>query len=117
MFDKRKDTRKKLMAFTPVYTVSPRTLLGYLEDLTVHGARVVGDVSLEENSLATLSIEFPKDTPNVPSTPFVINARVARSHQDETQYENLGFEFVEITPEQTAILEAVIQRYEFHRAV
>ena len=116
MFDKRKDPRKKLMAFTPVYTLKPNTLLGYLEDLTIHGARVVGDVPLEADKLVTLVIDFPKDTASLPPEAFTIQARVARASQDEAHYENLGLEFVDMTDEQTRVLEAVIQRYEFHRA-
>ena len=117
MFNKRKEERKKLMAFTPVYTLNPKTLLGYLEDLTLHGARVVGGTVLEPGKLVTLYIEFPEDTPNVPDHTFTIQARVARAHFDETRYENIGFEFIDATEEQTAILEAVIQRYEFKRVV
>ena len=43
MSDKRKEERKSLMTFTPVYGLHPKTLLGYAEDLTVHGAMVVGE--------------------------------------------------------------------------
>ncbi|MBI3167198.1 MAG: PilZ domain-containing protein [Chloroflexi bacterium] len=117
MPDKRKDLRKKLIAFTPVYTLNPKTLLGYLEDLTTHGARVVGSTILEPGKLVTLYVEFPEDTPNVPDHSLTINARVARAHFDETRYENIGFEFMDATEEQTAILEAVILRYEFHQVV
>ncbi|MBI3164218.1 MAG: hypothetical protein HYZ24_06010 [Chloroflexi bacterium] len=81
MFDKRKEPRKKLMAFTPVYTLHPKTLLGYLEDLTLRGARVVGDVPLEADKHVTLMIEFPKDTASLPPEPFTIQARVARGRQ------------------------------------
>ena len=117
MLDKRKEPRKKLMAFTPVYMLHPRTLLGYLEDLTVRGARVVGDVVLDEGKLVDLSIQFPEGTPNLPAPAFTIRAQVARVHTDETQFENLGFEFVDVTEEQAAILELVIQRYEFKKVV
>ena len=115
MFDKRKDPRKKLMAFTPVYILKPKKLIGYLEDLTTHGARVVGDVPLEADTLVTLVIDFPKDTASLPPEAFAIQARVARANQDEAHYENLGFQFVEPTAAQVTVLEAVIQRYEFHR--
>jgi len=117
MLDKRKEPRKKLMAFTPVYSLNPRTLLGYLEDLTIRGARVVGGVPLEEGKVVHLSIEFPEGAPNVPTHPFLIRGRVARVQTDETQFENLGFEFLDTTNEQTMILEAVIQRYEFKRVI
>jgi hypothetical protein len=117
MLEKRKDPRRKLIAFTPVYMQNPRTLLGYLEDLTVRGARVVGDVALEEGKLVNLSIEFPEGATDIPRGPFIIRARVARIQTDETRYENLGFEFIDMTDGQTAMLESVIQRYEFKRVV
>jgi hypothetical protein len=117
MLDKRKELRKKLMAFTPVYSLNPRTLLGYLEDLTVHGARVVGGISLEEGKVLNLSIEFQEGIPNIPDHPFIIRARVARIHTDESLFENLGFEFMDVTDEQSKVLEAVINRYEFHKTI
>lgn len=117
MSDKRKDPRKKLIRFTPVYTLRPRSLLGYLEDLTVHGARVVGDVFLEAGERIMLSIEFPAKTPDIPPGPFVIAARVARIHTDEGGFANLGLEFADATEEQVNTLEAVIHRYEFRRVV
>jgi hypothetical protein len=115
MLEKRKVTRRKLTAFTLVYMLKPKALLGYLEDLTIHGARVVGSVPLEADKIVTLEIDFPKDTASLPPIPFNIQARVARSTQDQAQYANLGFEFVNVTPEQTRILEAVIERYEFKK--
>ncbi len=117
MFDKRKEPRKKLVAFTPVYMLHPRTLLGYLEDLTTSSARVVGNVTLDTDNVVTLEINFPKDTASLPPEPFTIQARVARSGQDEAKYENLGFQFVNVTDEQTQVIEAVIQRYEFKRTI
>lgn len=117
MFDKRKEPRKKLMAFTPVYVLNPRTLLGYLEDMTLGGAKVVGNFPLAENSRVVLAIDFPKDLPIVVDLPFIIKARAARSNAGEDGYEILGFEFSEVTEDQIRVLEAIIQRYEFQRAV
>ncbi len=117
MQDKRKDPRKKLVAFTPVYTLNPKTLIGYLEDLTIRGARVVGSINLEPGRIVTLAIQFPKETVSLPSAAFTIQARVARSSTDETNYENTGFEFVDVTPEQTNVIQAVMQRYEFQRNI
>lgn len=115
MLDKRKEPRKKLIAFTPVYTLKPKMLIGYLEDMTIHGARVVGDVPLEPGQIVTLVIDLPKDTASLPPDAFTIHARVARSMQDKAKYMNIGFEFVDVTSEQDRILEALIQRYEFKR--
>lgn len=116
MLDKRKDPRKKLMAFTPVYSLNPKSLLGYLEDLTVHGALIVGDVSAEVEQSVTLAIEFPQGVPEVPQTPFVIGGRVARCQRDEAKYFNIGIEFTDAASEQIAIIESIIRRYEFNRS-
>ncbi len=113
MFDKRKEPRKKLTAFTPVYALKPKTLLGYLEDLTPHGARVVGNIALEADKAVTLSVDFPKATASLPPIPFTIQARVARADIDEDNYNHIGFEFLDVTPEQMQVLEAVIERFEF----
>ena len=114
MFDHRKEARKKVIKFTPVYQLQPKTLLGYLVDLNLHGAQVEGERAAEINQQLTLSIEFPADLPEVPSAPFTILARVARCVRGESPtFYNLGFEFTEITPEQTRIIEAIVNRYAF----
>jgi hypothetical protein len=120
MFDHRKEARKKLIKFTPVYkvhVVNPKSLLGYLVDLTLGGARVEGEHSAEVNQKMTISIEFPADLPDIPSAPIALAARVARcapSDESPTLF-NLGFEFVNLTPEQTKVIEAIIERYAFRR--
>jgi hypothetical protein len=116
MFDHRKEARKKLTAFTPVYSMQPKTLLGYLVDLTMHGAKVEGEHPLLVNQRITLGIEFSGDLPEVVPTPFTISARVARCSQEESaQYYNIGFQFTGITSRQAKTIEAIIQRYAFRQ--
>ena len=44
--------------------------------------------------------------------------RVAWCEQDlNPQYFNIGFEFKQITPDQKALIEAIIKNYEFRRDV
>jgi len=115
MTDRRKDTREKMTAFTPVYDAHPRTLLGYLADLTLHGVRVTGEHPVEVDRRGTLSIEFLHPLPDITSTPLTIPARVARCTQDDVnpKYYDIGFEFTEVQPEQTKIVEAILRRYHF----
>jgi hypothetical protein len=47
MNNQRKESRKKFMAFTPVYDLNHKLLLGYIGDLTMKGAMVVGEKSVE----------------------------------------------------------------------
>jgi c-di-GMP-binding flagellar brake protein YcgR len=116
MSNQRKLERKKLLAFTLVYNRQPKTLLGYLMDLTVGGAQVEGERAVEVDQPLNLSIEFPSGMSEAPNFPFQISARAVRSQKDESgKHYHTGFEFTEVTPEQRRILEAIIERYSFHR--
>jgi len=114
MSEHRKETRKKLMAFTPVYDSNQRLLLGYVGDLTLLGVMVIGEKSLEINKEAMLKIEFPTDLSDVISIP----ARVAWCRHDESpQYFNIGFEFTEVTLQHTKIFQAILERYQFRQDI
>ncbi len=114
MDEQRRETRKQIMAFTLVYDDRGK-LLGYLANLTHQGVMVIGEKPLAVNSAVTLDIEFPDELPGGLGRKLMIAARVARCVPDlETPEEfNIGFEFTGITPEQTRILEALLDRYHF----
>ena len=111
--ERRKEARKMVMKFTPVYDLENGKLLGYLRDLTLKGALVIGEKTLEVNASITLKFELPNVTPR----PLIISARVARCVKDESPNSyKLGFEFKDVQPEQAVIIEAILERYHFrHR--
>ena len=114
MNNNRKESRKKLMAFTPVYDLLHKTLLGYVGDLTLQGVMVIGEKSVEANKNFTLGIEFQASLPEMPAVRVVIPARVAWCRPDESpQYFNIGFEFIEVTPENAREIEAILERFQF----
>ena len=115
MDEKRRETRKKVMAFTPVYTFDRRTLLGYLGDLTLQGAMVVGKKALPVDTLLKLSIELPGDLPGISEKHMAISARVAHCLLDEENHQDyhIGFAFTEIDQEQEKIIQAILERYHF----
>ena len=118
MGDHRKEERKNLLAFTPVFGLRPKTLLGYVEDLTTRGAKVIGEKPVETDKHMTLLIEFPGDVPESTTPRIMIPARVAWcKKENHTHYFDIGFEFTEVKPEDTKNIEAILKRYEFHRQV
>jgi len=118
MSEHRKETRKKLMAFTPVYDSNQRVLLGYVGDLTLLGVMVIGEKSLEINKEAILKIEFPDNLSDIIATHVTIPTRVAWCRHDESpQYFNIGFEFTEVTPQHTKIFQAILERYQFRQDI
>ena len=120
MDEKRKETRKKVMAFTPVYNMDRerRVLLGYLLDLALQGAMEIGEKTLEIDKQVILAIEFPDSLPGIPDTRMTIPARVVRCIKDEGPQDfDIGFAFLEFNPEHTKIIQALLDRYHFRHQI
>lgn len=117
MQERRKEQRKNLMAYTQVFNLNGGHLLGYLGDLNLHGAMVIADKHMEENTEISLGIELP-ELPNISASRITMPARVIWCQQDiSPQYFNVGFEFKEVTDSQKKLIEAIMKNYEFRRDV
>lgn len=115
MDERRKEERKNLMAYTPVYNLYNGTLFGHLGDLSFFGLMVIGDKPAEEGLELTLAVELP-DLPMVMSKRITLPARVVWVKPDiSPEFFNIGFEFKAITPEQRTVIAAIIENYEFRR--
>lgn len=115
MQDRRKLPRKDLMSYSQVFDLAQGKLIGYLGDLNLIGAMVIGDESLKEEEKLNISIQLP-ELPRINATRLVLPARVVWCNQDVSpEYFNLGLEFEVVTEEQKQIIEAVLENYEFRR--
>lgn len=115
MQDRRKLPRKDLMSYSQVFDLAQGKLIGYLGDLNLIGAMVIGDEALKLNEKLTISIQLP-ELPKINATRLALPVRVVWCHQDlSPEYYNIGVEFEVITDEQKKIIEAVIENYEFRR--
>jgi len=115
MQERRKVQRKNLMAYTQVFDLTGGYLLGYLGDLHLSGAMVIGNKEMAENTEITLAVELP-DLPDISMTRITIPVRVAWCQQDiSPDFFNVGFEFKEVTPAQNKAIEAIVKNYEFRR--
>jgi Tfp pilus assembly protein PilZ len=115
MQDRRKLPRKDLMSYSQVFDLSQGKLIGYLVDLNLIGAMVIGDEALTVNEKLMISIQLP-ELPKINVTRLSLPVRVVWCHQDlSPEYFNIGLEFELITDEQKKIVEAVIENYEFRR--
>jgi hypothetical protein len=114
MSEQRKEERKILVSFTPVHDLRRNILLGYLRDLTLQGAMLLGTRPVEINTTLTLAIDFHA-TPGVPATRLQLPARVAwcKHEQDSPDYAS-GVEFLELTDQNKKVINAVLERYQFH---
>jgi hypothetical protein len=116
MTNQRKEVRKKIMAFTPVYNLDANVLLGYIGDLTLKGALLVGEKHVENKDQVTLAIDFPP-TAEFPARRLIVSARIAWCRpQEEGNFFDTGVEFQGLSKQNEAILSAILERYQYrHR--
>lgn len=115
MQDRRRQPRKDLMSYSQVYDLSDGRLIGYLGDITLLGAMVISDHPIKENQNLSISIELP-ELPDTQETSMIVSVRVAYCHQDiSPDYFNIGLEFTTTTEKQQAIVQSVMDNYEFRR--
>ena len=75
MSDRRQETRRRFTAFTPVYDLYPRTLLGYLGDLNMRGALIIGKNLTTIKKDTVPEIIFPGELAEIKVLPIPIPAR------------------------------------------
>lgn len=115
MQDRRSEQRKNLMAYTQVFNLSGGSLIGYLGDINLHGAMVISDKPMIENMELVLAFELP-ELPNISASRITVPAHVVWCKQDiSPEYYNIGFQFKEVTHNQSTIIKAIIDNYEFRR--
>jgi len=115
MQDRRKLPRKDLMSYSQVFDLYKGNLIGYLGDLNLIGAMVIGDEPLKVDDKLTISIQLP-ELPKINATRLALPVRTVWCHQDiSPEYFNIGVEFDLVTEEQRKIIEAVLENYEFRR--
>jgi len=115
MQERRKQQRKDLMSYSQVYDLQNGKLIGYLGDINQYGAMVITDDPIKENELVNISIELP-ELPQINETSMSIAARTAWCHKDiSPDYYNVGLEFNRTSDTQKAIIQAVVENYEFRR--
>lgn len=115
MQERRKQPRTDLMSFSQVIDLYSGKLMGYLGDLNMLGAMVIGDEPLDVNARLTISIQLP-ELDGLNATRMVLPVRVAYCQKDVSpDYFNIGLEFELVTDRQKSIIDAVIDNYEFRR--
>ncbi len=115
MQERRREERKTLMAYTQVFDLYGGHLLGYLADLNLSGAMVIGTKPIPENMELTIAVELP-DLPNIKSSRITVPIRVVWCKPDiSPEFYNIGFEFKLVNEDQGKIIRAVIRHYEFRR--
>ena len=79
------------MSYSQVFDLYEGRLIGYLGDLNLLGAMVIGDEPMKLDAKLTASIQLP-ELPDVAATRLAMPVRVAWCQQDlSPEYSNIGF--------------------------
>jgi len=115
MQERRKQPRKDLMSYSQVFELYHGKLIGYLGDITLLGAMVIGDEPFDIGSELNISIQLP-ELPNIRATRIALPVRVVHCQKDlSPEYYNIGLEFRLVTDPQKEIIQSIIENYEFRR--
>ena len=115
MQERRKQPRTDLMSYSQVFDLYSGKLIGYLGDINQLGAMVIGDEAVNVNEKMTISIQLP-ELPEIKASRMVLPVRVAYCQKDlSPEYYNIGLEFEIVTDNQKAIIQSIMENYEFRR--
>ncbi len=115
MEERRKLPRKYLMAFSSVYKQDTGKLIGYLSDLTLDGLMVISKEDIEINKEMEIYLDLPEMILSKERI-LKIKTRVIWLQPDiDPRLNNIGFQFLELTEEQTPIIAQMIDAYQFRR--
>ncbi len=115
MQERRKLDRKYLMVYSRVFDRVTGRILGYLSDLSPKGAMIISDDPISENVNLSLRFDLP-DPPLFSTDHLNLQARVAWCKPDiDPSFFNIGFEFIKIDEQERAIINEMIEAYEFRR--
>lgn len=103
------------MSYSQVNDLHDGKLVGYLGDINLIGAMVIGDEPLDVNTALTIAIQLP-ELPGINAVRMAVPVRVAYCKKDlSPEYFNIGLEFALVTENQKKIIESIIENYEFRR--
>lgn len=115
MSERRHMERKYLVIYSRVFDRKSGRVLGYLSDLTLEGAMIIGEEPLEKGLHLTLRMDLP-DVAAFNQRHFDIEAEAMWSKPDvDPSFYNTGFQFLHPTDEHRAVLKHMIEMYEFKR--
>ena len=115
MDDRRKLTRKNLMAYSAVFDNKIGEQLGLLCDLTRYGLMIICKKGIDVGQDYELRIDLPEE-PKFPKNMLRLQAKSVWSRPDiDPKLVNIGFQFLDVNPEDEAIIEQMIDAYSFRR--
>ena len=113
MKDRRKLDRKYLTYFSRVTDRATGRLIGYLSDLTVEGAMLIGNGPLNNDSTFELRMDLPENFANKAVIDFDAVA-IWNTPDDDPDFYKTGLKLKNITDEDFQLLQRLIKDFGFN---
>jgi hypothetical protein len=110
MIERRNEERKYLTYFSRVVDRNNGRPLGYLVDLTVHGAQLVGNIPLKLDHIFPLRIDLPEGFGDVRTLDLVAKA-IWVEPDDDPEFYHTGLQLTEIADDQVETLQKLLDQY------
>ena len=112
MDERRTRKRVYMMFYSRIRDRHSGDLIGHLVDLTAEGLLVVSETPLEIGQVLFMQMELPDDVSDKQFLKF--DAQVAWCRKDvDPSFYDLGFQLVDISPEDIDITKRLIEAYGF----
>lgn len=112
MQNRRKTKRRYLLYFVRVINADTRQQIGNLVDITPQGAMIVGQEPIPEGQSIRLRLELTSEVADKPFLEFPTRSKWC--HPDfEPSLHITGFEILELTLEDTRIIQKIIETFGF----
>jgi hypothetical protein len=110
--NRRKINRRYLLYFVRVYDAAFHRQIGNLVDITPQGVMIVGQDAIPEGQAVQLRVEV---TPDIADSPFLEFPTISIwCHPDlEPSLYNTGFKILELTHEDSRIIQNIIDTFGF----
>ncbi|MCB1775876.1 MAG: PilZ domain-containing protein [Candidatus Competibacteraceae bacterium] len=109
--DQRKLKRHRLIYYLTIFDASNEKEIGHLVDITLEGAGILSETPIPVGVQINLRIMLPATFPDIDY--FEIQAKSVRNSCDvNTSYYNIGFFFVNTSPDNHRIIEYLISEYQ-----
>ena len=110
MDERRRQERKYLTYFSRVTDRRSDRLLGYMVDMTIGGAQLVGNVPLKIHEMIEIRVDLPDDFSPQMSLDMLVRAVWTRPDEDPELFKT-GLQLIEINPSDIPVLERLLASY------
>jgi len=107
MLDARSKQRKYAKAFLAVNDGVTGKFVGYLLDLTTVGMRLKSSKAIETNVWFEFRMDLPEQIDEISAIVFKAKSKWSKKAEDSRCYET-GFSILDCSPEDTAVIEALL---------